>query len=108
MCALEQKQRQTRAFVDRHRQQKEQMFVIGMPVLVFQTKMGSMRGKLRFRWTGPFWIVDSNNGTYQVGTLLGEIMLKWVNVFRLKPYKGSMPTNPFQVGVDTDCQPTPP
>ena len=59
MCGLEQKQRQIRAFVDQHRKQKEKMFAIGKLVLVFQTKMGSMRGKLRFRWTGPFWIIDT-------------------------------------------------
>ena len=69
--------------------------------------MGSMPGKTSISMDRPFWIVDNNNGTYQVGTLLGEIMPKWVNGFRLKPYKGSMPTNPFQVrvGVDTDNQP---
>ena len=39
MCALEQKQTQTMAFLDRHRQQKEKMFAVGNPVLVFQTKM---------------------------------------------------------------------
>ena len=32
MCALEQKQRQTTTFVDCHRQQKENMFVVGKPV----------------------------------------------------------------------------
>ena len=79
MCALEQKQRQTMAFVERHRKQKEKMFAIGKLVPVFLTKMGSIPRKLRFRRTGPFWIVDSKNGTYQVGTLLGEIMPKWVN-----------------------------
>ena len=47
MCALEQKQRQTMAFVDRHRRQKEKKFV-GKPVLVFQTKMGTMPGNLSF------------------------------------------------------------
>ena len=55
MSALEQKQRQTKAFVDRHRRQKENQFAIGKLVLVFQTKMGYMPGKLRFRWMGPFW-----------------------------------------------------
>ena len=70
--ALEQKQWQTKAFLDRHRRQTEKHFAIGKPVLVFQTKMGLMPGKLRFRWTGPYWIVDNKNGTYQVGTLAGE------------------------------------
>ena len=46
MTALEKKQRQTKAFVDRHRKQKEKMFEVNKPVLVFQTKMGLMPGKL--------------------------------------------------------------
>ena len=96
MAALEQKQRQTKAFVDRHRRQTEKQFAIGKPVLVFQTKMGLMPGKLRFRWTGPYWIIDSKNGTYQVGTLAGEKVSKWINGFRLKPYQGEMPENPFR------------
>ena len=97
MTALEQKQRQTKAFVDRHRRQKENQFTISKLVLVFQTKMGAMPGKLRFRCTGPFWIVDSKHGMYQVATLSGEILPKWVNGFWLKPYHGSMLENPFQV-----------
>ena len=96
MTALEQKQRQRKAFVDRHRRQMEKQFAIGKPVLVFQTKMGLMPGKLRFRWTGPYWIIDSKNGTYQVGTLAGEKVPKWINGFRLKPYQGEMPENPFR------------
>ena len=59
--------------------------------------MGNMPRKLRFRWTGPFWITKEYNGSYQLGTLAGEILGKWVNGFRLKPYKGHMPKNPFQV-----------
>ena len=76
MTALEQKQRQTKAFVERHQRQKEKLFAVGKLVQVFQTRMGLMPGKLRFRWTRPFWIVGSKNGTYQVGTLLGEILTK--------------------------------
>ena len=102
MTALEQKQRQTKAFVDRHRRHKEKLFASGKPVFVFQNKMGLMLGKLRFWWTGPFWIVDSKNGTYQVGTLSWEILPKWVNGFRLKPYQGSTLENPFRVGDKSD------
>ena len=68
MSALEHKQRQTKAFVNRHRRKTETQFGIGKPVLVFQTKMGVMPGKLRYMWTGPVWIVNNKNGTYQVGT----------------------------------------
>ena len=69
MTDLERKQRQTKAFVERHRQQTKRQFTIGKPVLVFQTKMGAMPRKLRFRWRGPVWIINSKNRTYQVGTI---------------------------------------
>ena len=59
-----------------------------------------MLGKLRFQWTGPFWITKEYNGSYQLGTLAGEILGKWVNGFRLKPYKERMPENPFQKDED--------
>ena len=95
ISSLEHKQRQTKAFVNRHRRKSEMHFGISKPVLVFQTKMGAIPGKLQYRWTGPVWIVNSKNGTYQLGTLAGEILPKWVNGFRLKPYHGDMPKNPF-------------
>ena len=96
MIDLERKQRQTKAFVDRHRRHAEKQFPIKRSVLVSQTKIGSMPRKLRFQWTGPFWIIISKNGTYQVGTLSDDILPKWVNGFRLKPYHGSILENPFQ------------
>ena len=75
---------------------------IGKLVLVFHTRMGQMPGKLQFWWTGPYWITREFNGSYQLGTLAGEIMGKWVNGFRLKPYCGPMPQNPFeQTEADT-------
>ena len=78
------------------------MFEIGKPVLVFETRMGKMPGELRFRWTRPYWITREFNGSYQLGTLAGEVLGKWVNGFRLKPY-GPMPRNPFeQTKVDTE------
>ena len=55
-----------------------------------------MPGKLRFQWTRPFWITKEYNSSYQLGTLVGELLGKWVNGFRLKPYKGKMPENSFQ------------
>ena len=101
MAASEQKQRQTEAFVDHHHRQIDKQLAIGKPVLIFQTKMGLMTGKLQFRWTGPYWIVVSKNGTYQVGTLAGNKAPKWNNCFRLKPYQGEMPENSFRT-EDTD------
>ena len=64
--------------------------------------MGNMPGKLRFRWTGPFWITKEYNGSYQLGTLAGEVISKWANGFRLKPYKGHMPTNLFPRNTEPD------
>ena len=96
MSTLEQNQQQTKAFVDRHRRQTTKQLAIGKPVLVFQTKIGLMPGKLRFRWAGEYWIVDNKNGRYQVGTLAGERLPKWINGFRLKPYQEEMPENPFR------------
>ena len=69
------------AFLDRHRRDNEKEFGIGKPVLVFQTQMGSMPGKLRFRWTGPFWVTREFNGSYQLGILVAELLSKWVNGF---------------------------
>ena len=96
LLQLELEQRRRKEFVDRHWHDNEKEFGIGKPVLVFQTLMGNMSGKLRFRWTGPFWITKEYNGSYQLGTLAGELLSKWVNGFRLKPYKGQMPKNPFK------------
>jgi hypothetical protein len=96
LLQLELEQRRRKAFVDRHRRGNEKEFEVGKPVLLFQTRMGNMPGKLRFRWTGPFWITKEYNGSYQLGTLAGEVMGKWANGFRLKPYKGQMPANPFK------------
>ena len=78
---LELEQRRRKVFVDWHRKGNEKMFGIGKPVLVFQTRMGKMLGKLWFQWTGPYWITREFNGSYQLGTLAGEVVEKWVNGF---------------------------
>jgi hypothetical protein len=96
MEALKHEQRLRKAFVDRHRKKNEERFGIGKAVLLFQSRSGSMAGKLRLRWTGPYWIVKADNGTYQLGTLSGEVLPQWANGFRLKPYYGKMPANPFR------------
>jgi hypothetical protein len=98
MEALEHEQRLRKAFVDRHRKRNEERFGIGKAVLLFQSRSGLMPGKLRLRWTGPYWIVKTDNGTYQLGTLSGEVLPQWANGFRLKPYYGKMPANPFLSG----------
>ena len=74
MAILEQEQRRHKVFVDWHRNTREKDFMVGKPVLVFQTRMGQMPGKLRFRWTGPYWIVGAENDTFSLGTLAGDIL----------------------------------
>ena len=54
MAQIEQCQRLHKAFVDRHRKGTEKALTIVKLVLVFQTRLGAMLGKLRFRLTGPF------------------------------------------------------
>jgi hypothetical protein len=93
--AMEHEQRLRKAFVDRHRKRNEERLRIGKVVLLFQSRSGLMPGKLQLRWTGPYWIVKADNGTYQLGTLFGEVLPQWANGFRLKPYYRKMPTNPF-------------
>ena len=67
---------------------------------MFQTRMGKMPGKLRFRWTGPYWIVAAEKGTFTLGTLAGETLLQKVTRYRLKPYAGPTPPNPFIKATD--------
>jgi hypothetical protein len=93
---MEHEQWLRKAFVDRHRKRNEERFGIGKAVLLFQSRSGLMPGKLRLRWTGPYWIVKADNGTYQLGTLSGEVLPQWANGFRLKPYYGKMLANPFR------------
>ena len=81
MAQLEQRQRQRKSFVDCYRKGLEKELTIGKPVHVFQARLGAMPGKLRFRWTGPFWIIDEFNGMFQLGTLAGETVKSWVNGF---------------------------
>ena len=91
LAAVELDQQQRNAFVDRHRRRNKENFGKGRAVLVFQTRMGKMLGKLRFRWTGPYWIVAAEKRTFTFGTLAGEILPQKVN-------------NPFEKRTD----PTPP
>ena len=76
LLQLELEQRRRKSFIDKHRRGNEKEFGIGKLVLVFQTRMGSMPGKLRFRWTGPFWVTKEFVGSYQLGTLAGELLSK--------------------------------
>ena len=86
MAILEHEQQRQKAFVDRHHGTNEKHFKIGKAVLVFQTRMGQMSRKLRFRWTGPYWIIGAKNRTFEVGTLASKVLHQKINGFRLKPY----------------------
>ena len=66
--------------------------------------MGKMPRKLRFRWTGPYWIVAAEKGTFTLGMLAGEILPQKINGFQLNAYAGATPPNPFIKTKD----PTPP
>ena len=87
MTILQHAHQQRKAFVDRHRGRNEFFFGIGKVVLLFQTRMGKMLGKLHLRWIGSDWIVATENDTFTLETLAGEILLQKVNGFPLKPLK---------------------
>ena len=101
MAILEQEKRRQKAFMDWHRHACEKDFAVGKAILVFQTRMGQMPEKLRFRWMGPYWIFGTENNMFQVGTLAGEVLRQKVNGFRLKPYLGPTPPNSFHVVNNT-------
>ena len=56
--ALEHDQNCQKASVNRQQKGNERQFDIGKLVLVFQTRMELMPGKLKFQWTGPYWIIN--------------------------------------------------
>jgi hypothetical protein len=60
---LEHEQRLREVFVDRHRKRNEQKLGIEKAVLLFQSRSGLMPDKLRLRWTGPYWILNEENGS---------------------------------------------
>ena len=81
--------------MDRYCGTNANYFEMGKSVLVFQNRMGQMLGKLRFHWMGLYWIVGVENGTFELGALIGEVLRQKVNGFRLKPYWGPTPLNLF-------------
>ena len=36
-------------------------------------------GKLQLKWMEPYWIIKEFKGSYQLGTLVGEVPDKWEN-----------------------------
>ena len=96
MAILEQVQCCRKVFVDRHRGVNENFFEIGRDILVFQTRMGKMPRKLRFRWIGPYWIIGIENGTFELGTLAGEVLRQKVNGRPTQAVLGAHTAKPFQ------------
>ena len=82
--------------MDRHRHDNEKDFGIGRPVLVYPDPDGQHVGEVTVLVDGPFWVTREFNGSYQLGTFARELLGKWVNGIRLKPYKGQMLENPFK------------
>ena len=78
-------QQRRKKFVDRH--SKIRGLQLHMPVLLFNTRAGSMSGKLAFRWTGPY-VIDKviGDGTFLLRQFDGDPLGKPVNGFRLRPY----------------------
>ena len=48
-----------------------------------------------------FAVGGVENGTFQLATLAGEVLQHKVNGFRLKPYLGPTPPNPFHAIKET-------
>jgi hypothetical protein len=46
--------------------------------------------------------VNEESGTYQLGTLSGEVLPQWANGFRLKPYYGKLLPNTFLPKDDSE------
>ena len=101
---LEHKKQVQKAFVDRHRRYNETKSQDSKPVLVFQTRSGLMPKKLQLRWVGPYRIINGKDGTYKLGTLNGDKLAQPVNGFRMKPYYGKMPPNPFLKELETGAE----
>ena len=83
MAILEQEQRRCKAFVGWHRNAREKDFALRKAVLVFQTRMGQMPGKLRFCCTWPYWIIGAENHMFQLGILASEVFTtksEWVSI----------------------------
>lgn len=73
------------AWLNRHL--KKKVFKTGDVVLVYNSKLGKHPEKLRLRYVGPYRILrDLGQGTFVVTDLKGQVVIKPINGFRLKPY----------------------
>ena len=60
-----------KAFVDRHVQRDRAALREGSPVLVFVTHSSLIPGKLKLRWSWPYWLLKEHIGAFPLGTLDG-------------------------------------
>lgn len=74
----------TKAFHDKMIARKQ--FVVGQKVLLYNSRLKLMPGKLRSRWTGPYEIINVfPHGAVEVRSFETEKIFK-VNGHRLKPF----------------------
>ena len=103
---LEREHLRHKAFVDRHGRRNVETLRVGTFALVFSTCSGLMSGKLKLRWSGPFWITNTRASAFQLGTLDDQVLPVWVNGFWCKPYNGAVPPNPFICSHPIEADPT--
>jgi hypothetical protein len=74
----------TKKFHDKLIRKKE--ILLGQKVLLFNSRLRIMPGKLKSRWTGPYKVVSVlPNGVFEISSLTTSQSFK-VNGYRLKPY----------------------
>ena len=74
------------------RQIKFKNFQKGDWVMMYNSKLGPHRGKLKLRYLGPYKITeDLGQGTFRLTDYFGTEVLKPVNGFRLKKFYGAIP-----------------
>jgi hypothetical protein len=74
----------TKKVHDKLIQRKE--FIVGQKVLLFNSRLRLMPGKLKSRWTGPFKILNIfPNGVFEIQSFQTNQIFK-VNGYRIKPY----------------------
>ena len=66
------------AWLDKHKKKKQ--FELGDKVLVYNSKLGKMPGKLKLRYSGPFLVLkDLGKGTFVLGDSIGGVLKKPVD-----------------------------
>ena len=75
-----------KAWHDRHIRQKT--FVEGDLVLLYDSQFVKHPGKFRQHWLGPYTVKEiTDGGEVKLATLHGDMLPRYVNGRRLKPYR---------------------